>query len=42
MPPKGIIRLYKKDSGGLQFIGEDRIDHTCTAAAPASDKTKLF
>ena len=27
--PKGIIRLYKKDSGGsLQFIGEDRIDHT--------------
>ncbi|NLA90285.1 MAG: hypothetical protein GX843_01395 [Synergistaceae bacterium] len=27
--PKGVIRLYKKDSGGsLQFIGEDRIDHT--------------
>jgi hypothetical protein len=27
--PKGIIRLYKKDSAGsLQFIGEDRIDHT--------------
>ncbi|MGH9870836.1 MAG: DUF4139 domain-containing protein [Candidatus Polarisedimenticolia bacterium] len=27
--PAGIVRLYKKDaSGSLQFIGEDRIDHT--------------
>ncbi len=27
--PKGIVRVYKKDSAGsLQFIGEDRIDHT--------------
>ena len=27
--PAGIIRLYKKDSsGGAQFIGENRIDHT--------------
>jgi hypothetical protein len=27
--PKGIIRVYKKDSAGnAQFIGEDRVDHT--------------
>jgi hypothetical protein len=27
--PKGIVRVYKKDSAGrAQFIGEDRIDHT--------------
>ncbi|HET9481978.1 MAG TPA: DUF4139 domain-containing protein [Candidatus Polarisedimenticolia bacterium] len=27
--PAGVMRLYKKDaSGSLQFIGEDRIDHT--------------
>ncbi|WP_456376895.1 DUF4139 domain-containing protein [Thiolapillus sp.] len=27
--PKGIIRVYKRDSGGnAQFVGEDRIDHT--------------
>jgi hypothetical protein len=27
--PKGIVRVYKKDSaGGAQFVGEDRIDHT--------------
>jgi hypothetical protein len=27
--PKGIVRVYKADSdGSLQFIGEDRIDHT--------------
>ncbi|MHB1085809.1 MAG: DUF4139 domain-containing protein [Thiobacillus sp.] len=27
--PKGIIRMYKKDSqGNAQFVGEDRIDHT--------------
>ncbi len=27
--PKGILRTYKKDSrGNVQFVGEDRIDHT--------------
>ncbi len=27
--PAGVMRIYKADSrGGLQFIGEDRIDHT--------------
>jgi hypothetical protein len=27
--PKGIIRVYKEVSGGsVQFVGEDRIDHT--------------
>jgi len=27
--PKGILRVFKEDSSGqLQFIGEDRIDHT--------------
>jgi hypothetical protein len=27
--PKGIVRVYKQDSkGALQFVGEDRIDHT--------------
>ena len=27
--PEGIIRVYQADSkGGLQFVGEDRIDHT--------------
>jgi len=27
--PKGIVRVYKKDSAGrAQFIGEDQIDHT--------------
>jgi hypothetical protein len=27
--PKGIVRVYKKDSAGhAQFIGEDHIDHT--------------
>ncbi|HYD33236.1 MAG TPA: DUF4139 domain-containing protein [Methylophilaceae bacterium] len=27
--PKGILRVYKKDStGAAQFVGEDRIDHT--------------
>ncbi|NRF65497.1 DUF4139 domain-containing protein [Aquincola sp. S2] len=27
--PKGVVRVYKRDSGGhAQFIGEDRIDHT--------------
>ena len=27
--PKGAVRVYKADGdGSLQFIGEDRIDHT--------------
>ena len=27
--PRGIVRVYKKDSqGNAQFVGEDRIDHT--------------
>jgi hypothetical protein len=27
--PKGVVRMYKKDEdGALQFVGEDRIDHT--------------
>lgn len=27
--PKGVVRVYKKDQdGALQFVGEDRIDHT--------------
>lgn len=35
--PKGVIRVYKKDSAGnAQFVGEDRIDHT-----PSSEKVRL-
>ena len=27
--PKGVVRVYKEDKkGALQFVGEDRIDHT--------------
>ncbi|MBN2809630.1 MAG: DUF4139 domain-containing protein [Deltaproteobacteria bacterium] len=27
--PKGVVRVYKEDGkGALQFVGEDRIDHT--------------
>lgn len=27
--PQGVVRVYQADSkGGLQFVGEDRIDHT--------------
>ncbi len=27
--PGGVVRVYKKDGGGLlQFVGEDRVDHT--------------
>ena len=27
--PRGIVRVYKQDSSGsVQFVGEDRIDHT--------------
>ncbi len=35
--PEGIMRLYKKDAdGSLQFIGEDRIEHT-----PKNEEIKL-
>ncbi len=35
--PKGILRVYKKDSAGnAQFVGEDRIDHT-----PKNEKVRL-
>ena len=35
--PKGVVRVYKADSdGSLQFIGEDRIDHT-----PKDEKFKI-
>ena len=27
--PAGVVRVYQADSkGGVQFVGEDRIDHT--------------
>ena len=36
--PKGKVRVYKKDSdGSLEFIGEDKIDHT-----PKDEEIKLF
>lgn len=36
--PKGVIRVYKEDSEGhLQFIGEDRIDHT-----PKDEEIEIF
>jgi hypothetical protein len=35
--PKGVVRVYKKDSAGnAQFVGEDRIDHT-----PKNGKVRL-
>lgn len=35
--PKGVIRVYKKDSqGNAQFIGEDRVEHT-----PKNEKVRL-
>ncbi|HEX9022245.1 MAG TPA: DUF4139 domain-containing protein [Geobacteraceae bacterium] len=35
--PKGTVRVYKRDSdGGLQFIGEDAIDHT-----PKDEKVRI-
>lgn len=35
--PKGTVRVYKEDNNGsLQFIGEDRIDHT-----PKDEKFKI-
>jgi hypothetical protein len=35
--PKGVVRVYKKDSSGnTQFVGEDSIDHT-----PKNEKVRL-
>jgi hypothetical protein len=35
--PKGIVRVYKHDSeGSMQFVGEDRIDHT-----PKDEKVRV-
>lgn len=35
--PKGVMRVYKKDSAGnAQFVGEDRIDHT-----PKNERVRL-
>jgi len=35
--PKGVVRMYKKDDdGALQFVGEDRIDHT-----PQDERVRL-
>jgi hypothetical protein len=35
--PKGTVRVYKEDKdGSIQFIGEDRIDHT-----PKDEKVKI-
>lgn len=35
--PKGVVRVYKRDSAGnAQFIGEDNIDHT-----PKNEKVRL-
>ncbi len=35
--PRGVVRVYKKDSqGNVQFVGEDRIDHT-----PENEKVRL-
>ena len=35
--PKGVVRVYKKDSAGnAQFVGEDSIDHT-----PKNEKVRL-
>jgi hypothetical protein len=36
--PAGIVRVYQEDSRGrLQFIGEDRVDHT-----PRGEEVRLF
>jgi len=36
--PAGILRVYKEDaSGALQFIGEDRVDHT-----PKDEEIEVF
>ncbi len=36
--PEGIIRVYKEDkSGALQFVGEDRIEHT-----PKDEEVRIY
>ncbi|MDB4951214.1 MAG: hypothetical protein JWM27_3863 [Gemmatimonadetes bacterium] len=36
--PAGVVRLYKADSrGNMQFLGEDRVDHT-----PRDEKVRLW
>jgi hypothetical protein len=36
--PKGKVKVYKKDTDGtLQFVGEDRIDHT-----PKDETLRLY
>jgi len=35
--PKGKVRVYKRDDGKEQFIGEDQIDHT-----PKDEEVKLY
>ncbi|HEX68492.1 MAG TPA: hypothetical protein ENG13_05480 [bacterium] len=35
--PKGKVRIYKEREGGMEFIGEDKIDHT-----PKDEEIKLF
>lgn len=36
--PKGVVRVYKQDrSGNVQFVGEDRLDHT-----PENESVRLL
>ena len=35
--PAGIVRLYQRTPGGVEFIGEDRISHT-----PVGERVKLL
>ncbi|OEU45801.1 MAG: hypothetical protein BBJ60_09355 [Desulfobacterales bacterium S7086C20] len=34
--PAGVFRIYKKDQASLEFVGEDRIDHT-----PCGEEIKI-
>ncbi|MBW2195938.1 MAG: DUF4139 domain-containing protein [Deltaproteobacteria bacterium] len=34
--PAGVFRIYKKDQASLEFVGEDRIDHT-----PSGEEIKI-
>ncbi len=41
--PKGVIKVYKQDTdGNLEFIGEDRIDHTSRNEEVAVNTGKAF
>ena len=40
--PKGIVRLYKEDGEDLEFIGEDRIDHTARHEKISLELGKVF